>query len=265
MRRTPGARILCWFSLQSRRWLVRHLKQSVQKFLTNAHFLFRRHVGQRSGSSRCMHTLWCLLVSAGVPRMRLCSSFFVVQHFDLSVGLLFIDADLVFLRTCLFRRLVRNFSFELSFRRLKFETTSSAVRVGIRTGFRVCGRTGVLVSGCLFLCSCSFAYACRPWVPPCLPWVPACLPAFARLPLPALGACLPASDAYLPASCACRPASGACEMNETLNQVPRGYGNDVPVDCETNLSSSTVRGGLSAHSASRASSRAPRDTLSCRT
>ena len=27
-----------------------------------------------------MHTLGCLLVSLNVPRMRLCSSFFVVQH-----------------------------------------------------------------------------------------------------------------------------------------------------------------------------------------
>ena len=30
--------------------------------------------------SRCMHTLWCLLVSACVPRMRLCSSLSVVQR-----------------------------------------------------------------------------------------------------------------------------------------------------------------------------------------
>ena len=29
--------LLCWFLLQSRRWLRRHVKQSVQKFLTNAH------------------------------------------------------------------------------------------------------------------------------------------------------------------------------------------------------------------------------------
>ena len=27
-----------------------------------------------------MHTLWCLLVSANVPRMRLCSSLFVVEN-----------------------------------------------------------------------------------------------------------------------------------------------------------------------------------------
>ena len=49
---------------------------------------------------------------------------------------------------CLFRRLVRNFSFKLLFRRSKFETTSSGVRVGIPMGFRVsgcAGRMGVLV------------------------------------------------------------------------------------------------------------------------
>ena len=233
--------------------------QSVQKFLTNAHFLFRRHVGQRSGSSRCMHTLWCLLVSAGVPRMRLCSSFYVVQHstcdpevnaacvtdevvqffvccgtFCLSVGLLFYNMDLVFLRTCLFRRLVRNFSFEQSFRRLKFETTSFWRTCRYPYGFpgvRAYGCVGVWVSFSLFM----FVCLCLPALGASLPALGACLPAClcppACLPLPALGACLPASDAYLPASCACRPASGACEMNETLNQVPRGYGNDVPVDC----------------------------------
>ena len=37
----------------------------------------------RSRSSRCMHTIWCLLVSAGVPRMRLCSSLSVVATFYL--------------------------------------------------------------------------------------------------------------------------------------------------------------------------------------
>ena len=78
VRRNPGARILCWFLLQSRRWLRRHVKQWVQKFLTNARSRLRRHVGQWSRSSRCMHTLWCLLVSASVPRMRLCSSLSVV-------------------------------------------------------------------------------------------------------------------------------------------------------------------------------------------
>ena len=58
--------ILCCFLAQSRRWLRRHAKQSVQKFLTNAHFRLRRHVGRWSRSP-------------GVPRMRLCSSLFAVK------------------------------------------------------------------------------------------------------------------------------------------------------------------------------------------
>ena len=55
----PCVRSLVGFSLQSRRWLRRHVKQSVQKFLKNANFLLRRHVGW-SRSPRCMHTLGCL-------------------------------------------------------------------------------------------------------------------------------------------------------------------------------------------------------------
>ena len=71
-----------------------------------------------------MHTLWCLLVSANVPRMRLCSSLFVVEHsscnsevnaecatnevvqffvcratFVLSVGLFFFNAELFFFQS----------------------------------------------------------------------------------------------------------------------------------------------------------------------
>ena len=37
---TPGAQILCLFLLQSRRWLRRHVKRSIQKFLANAFFFF---------------------------------------------------------------------------------------------------------------------------------------------------------------------------------------------------------------------------------
>ena len=76
--------------------------------------------------------------------MRLCSSLFVVQHTTcdlevhaecatnevvqffvcygtlvLSVGLLLFDAELVFLRPCLFRRLVSNLSFELLISKVK--------------------------------------------------------------------------------------------------------------------------------------------------
>ena len=80
VRRNPGARILCWFLPQSRRRLRRHVKQSVQKFLTKALSRLRRHVGQWSRSSRCMHILYCLFVSANVPRVRLCSSLLVVEH-----------------------------------------------------------------------------------------------------------------------------------------------------------------------------------------
>ena len=69
---TLAHRILIGFCCSQE--LHRHVEQSVQKFLTNAHFRLRRHVGQWSRSPRCMHTLWCLLVSADVPRMRLCSS-----------------------------------------------------------------------------------------------------------------------------------------------------------------------------------------------
>ena len=35
---TPGAQILCLFLLQSRRWLRRHVKRSIQKFLANVFF-----------------------------------------------------------------------------------------------------------------------------------------------------------------------------------------------------------------------------------
>ena len=34
----PGAQILCWFSLQTRRWLRRHVKQSVQMFIKECPF-----------------------------------------------------------------------------------------------------------------------------------------------------------------------------------------------------------------------------------
>ena len=99
-------------------------------------------------------------MSANVPRMRLRSSLSEVQHstcdpevnaqcatnevvqffvccatFVLSVGLLFFNAELVFLKPCLFQRLVRNLIFLIITLKVQnFETTSSDVRVGIRTG-----------------------------------------------------------------------------------------------------------------------------------
>ena len=64
-------------SLRSRRSLRRHVKQPVQKFLTNARSRLRRHVVQKFQ----MHAYSLVsLVSADVPRMRLCTSLFVVQH-----------------------------------------------------------------------------------------------------------------------------------------------------------------------------------------
>ena len=44
------------------------------KNLTSARSRLRRHVAQWSRSSRCVHTPWCLLVSANVPPWRLCGS-----------------------------------------------------------------------------------------------------------------------------------------------------------------------------------------------
>ena len=108
---TPGAQILGRFMLQSRRRLRRHVKQSVQKFLAKALSRLRCHVGQWSRSSRCMHALWCLLLSAGVPRMRLCSSL-LWNICSVGWSVFFFNVELVFLRPCLFRRfVVRNFSF----------------------------------------------------------------------------------------------------------------------------------------------------------
>ena len=108
----PCVRYFVGFLPQSRKWLRRHVKQSVQKFPMHATSL------------------------AGVPRMRLCSSLFVVAHSGynsgvngecatnefvqffvccgtcvLSVGLLFVNAELFFLKPCLFQRLVGNYSF----------------------------------------------------------------------------------------------------------------------------------------------------------
>ena len=94
-------------------------------------------------------------MSATVPRLRLWSSLYVVEHssYDSEVNAecatnavvqffaccvrlvcFFVNVELVFLRPCLFRRHVSNFGFKLLFRRLKFEHTSPVVHVGIRTG-----------------------------------------------------------------------------------------------------------------------------------
>ena len=80
-----------------------------------------------------------------VPRMRLRSFSVCRATFVLSVGLLFFNEELVFLRPCLFQHLVRNFSLQLLFRRFNFESTSSGARVGIRMGVRVSGCAGVWV------------------------------------------------------------------------------------------------------------------------
>ena len=110
--------------------------------------------------------------------------------FDLSVGVFFFNVELVFLRPCLFRRLVRNFSFLLLFRRLKLEHTSPGVRVGIRMGVRVCGRMGV---GVWVFFSVLPLPTCRPRVPACPPRVPACL-ACLGAGRPCLLGCPPASE-----------------------------------------------------------------------
>ena len=54
----------------------------------------------------------CLLVSAGVPRMRLCSSFVCCGTFVLSVGLFFFSTRSWFFSSHVsFDAMVRNFSF----------------------------------------------------------------------------------------------------------------------------------------------------------
>ena len=95
------------------------------------------------------------LLMHAVPRMRLHSSLSVVQHFFCRlVCFFFFDAELVFLRPCLFQRLVRNLSFlKKTLKVKKIESTSSGARVGIRTGVRetgCAGCKGVLVTGCFF-------------------------------------------------------------------------------------------------------------------
>ena len=86
-------------------------------------------------SSR-MHTLWCPWCRLAMPRlmpsvsrMGLCGSLFVVRHSLCQL-------------VSFFQR-VRNFSFDLSLRKFKFESTSSDIRVGIRSGVRVSGCAGV--------------------------------------------------------------------------------------------------------------------------
>ena len=48
--------------------------------MTNARSRLRHHVAQWSRSFRCVHTPWCFLVSADVPRWRLCGSLSVDEH-----------------------------------------------------------------------------------------------------------------------------------------------------------------------------------------
>ena len=95
----PAHRSFVCFRCESRRWLRHHVKQSVQKFLTKAHSRLFRHVGQWSRGSRCMHALGCLLVSAGVPRMRLCSSLSVVAHLFCRLVFFFSTRSWFFLRS----------------------------------------------------------------------------------------------------------------------------------------------------------------------
>ena len=81
--------ILRWFSLQSRKWLRRHVKRTAQKFLTKAHSRLRPHVGQKFPMQA--HSL----VSPGVG---CCDTNEVAQFFVCCSNILFIvDLGGVFL------------------------------------------------------------------------------------------------------------------------------------------------------------------------
>ena len=126
----------------------------------------RRFFGEDS-TDRCLGVVRFFLREFGrlamprlmpsVSRMGLCGSLFVVRHslcqlvsfFQFGVGFFFFGP-------CLLERLVRNFSFDLSLRKFKFESTSS----------------GVWVSGCAGVCWCLGVFFS---VHTCLP-LPACLP-----------------------------------------------------------------------------------------
>ena len=124
--------------------------------------------------------------------------------FVLSVGLLFFNAELVFLRPCLFQRLVRKFSFQLLISKVKqlkprvLAYMWVSVWVSRCAGVRVWWCLGVLflfILVCLCLPACLGRLlalgACRAWVLASLPWVPACLP------------CVPACRPRVPAGLGC--------------------------------------------------------------
>ena len=96
---------------------------------------------------------WCRLamprLMPSVSRMGLCGSLFVVRHSLCQLVSFFQRGVGFFFGSCLFERLVRNFSFYLSLRKFNFESTSSGIRVGIRMGLSVSVCAGVWVCWCL--------------------------------------------------------------------------------------------------------------------
>ena len=105
---------------------------TVRKFPMHAYSLLSPGVG------------WC--ATNEVVQFFVCCGTFV-----LSVGLLFFNAELVFLRPCLFHSLVRNFSLLLLFRRFKFQNHEFWRACGYPYVCvwvpGVCGRLGVWVTG----------------------------------------------------------------------------------------------------------------------
>ena len=108
--------------------------------------------------STCNATAYAECVTNGVVRFLVCCA-----TFALSVVSFFHAELFFFFGPCLFERLVTSFSFELSLRKFKFESTSflyfydflnpflgcfetsSGIVVGIRTGVWVSGCAGVWV------------------------------------------------------------------------------------------------------------------------
>ena len=90
--------------------------------------------------STCNATANAECVTNGVVRFLVCCA-----TFALSVVLLFHCGVVFFFGPCLFQRLVTNFSFEPSLRKFRFESTSSGIRVGVRSGVWVSGCAGVWV------------------------------------------------------------------------------------------------------------------------
>ena len=94
-----------------------------------------------------MHTLWCLLVSAGVPRMRLCSSFVCCGTFVLSVALLFLNVGVGFAQAMSLSTPGENFEFLILTFKVKILNPRVLARVWVSVW--VCGGPGVWVHGCV--------------------------------------------------------------------------------------------------------------------